>query len=317
VDVRIESRQLRQLVTLARSGSFSAAARRLALTEPALLRNVQTLERELDLRLFHRRRGGIALTPAGEIVVGRAQLLVEELEGLRRALAHAETSRRASLRVAAGLLPRVRLLPLAVARFTKTRPRMRIDVRVGAATGFLQALLREEIDVFIGDPAEAVSDPRFEVLRLKPEAVAWICRPGHPLAACERVELAQLGAYPVATPTLPSRMLAVLDVIAPRSHVRCDDVLTLRQLALQDDTVALLPTSFVADDLANGTLFEIRVNAPPVVSEIAVVLRMATRAAEPIASFIEAIRFADFGENVPPPEREAPRAAAAARRRSR
>jgi DNA-binding transcriptional LysR family regulator len=305
--MQIESRQLRQLVTLARSGSFPAAARRLSLTEPALLRNVQTLERELGLRLFHRRRGGIALTPAGEIVVGRAQLVVDGLENLRRDVVHADSVRRATMRIGAAVVPGIRLLPDAIARFGTAMPRVRIDVLVGDAGAFLRALLREEIDCFIGDCTDALADPRFEVVRLEPEPAVWVCRDGHPLAGEGLIDLAALARYPLAVPTLPRRARPLLDAIGPRAVVRCDDLVLLRRLVLAGETVGILPHAFAAADVAGGALRELAVESAAFVTEIGVALRIGTRAAQPLASLLEAIRAADLGGPVPRGEPSAPR----------
>ena len=285
--MQIESRQLRQLVTLARSGSFPAAARRLSLTEPALLRNVQTLERELGLRLFHRRRGGVALTPAGEIVVGRAQLVVDGLESLRRDVAHADSVRRATMRIGAAVVPRIRLLPDAIApRASARRSRASdVEVLVGDAGGFLRALLREEINCFVGDCTDALADPRFEVVRLKPEPAVWVCRDGHPLAGEGRTDLAALAGYPLAVPTLPRGAQPFLDAIGPRAVVRCDDLVLLRRLVLAGETVGILPHAFAAVDVAAGTLRELTIESAAFVTEIGVDAadRHAIRAAAGVA----------------------------------
>jgi DNA-binding transcriptional LysR family regulator len=267
--VQIESRQLRQLVMLAKSGSFSAAARRLSLTEPALLRNVQTLERGLGLRLFQRRRGGVSLTPAGEILVGRAQKVVDGLDGLRRDVAQADTARRATLRIGAGVIPRIRVLPIALARFVRAHPRVQTEVLDGTVGGFLRALLRGEIDAFVGDFAEA---------------------------ARARLTVADLAAYPLALPTLPRNARSLLDAIERRAWIRCDDVVTIRKLALEDLAVGLEPVSFVVDDLASGALRELDVEGGAFSAEIGIVLRLGSRTLGPLAALVDALHAADFGD---------------------
>jgi DNA-binding transcriptional LysR family regulator len=297
--VQIESRQLRQLVVLARSGSFAAAARQLSLTEPALLRNVQSLERELGLRLFHRRHGGIALTSAGEIVVGRAERVVDGLESLGGDVLRNELERRATLRIGAGMVPRIRLLPVALARFVGTHPHVKIEVRVGSVGGFLRALLREEIDVYVGDVVEAAADPRFEVMRLRPEAGVWIVRDGHALAGRVTVAPEELAPHPLAHTTLPLRWRSLLEEIAPQSWIRCDDLVTLRRVVLESEAVGLLPRIFVASDLADGVLSEIPVQLPALASELGVVVRLGTGGAELLAALVGALRAADLRE-LPP-----------------
>lgn len=294
--MQIESRQLRQLVVLARSGSFAAAARRLSLTEPALLRNVQALERELDLRLFHRRHGGIALTSAGEIVVGRAERVVDALETLSGDVLRSELDRLATLRVGAGMVPRVRLLPLALARFVEAQPAVKIEVRVDTVGGFLRALLREEIDLYVGDAVEASADPRFEVVRLTPEPGVWLVRAGHPLDGLAAVAPSELSPYTLAHTSLPPRWRALLETIAPPSWIRCDDLVTLRRVVLAGGAVGLLPRTFVTEELASGSLRSIPVELPELTAELGVVVRLGTRNHEAIAALVDALRAADCGD---------------------
>jgi DNA-binding transcriptional LysR family regulator len=294
--VQIESRQLRQLVVLARSGSFAAAAQRLAMTEPALLRNVQALERELGLRLFHRRHGGIELTSAGEIVVGRAVRVVDTLETLSGDVLRSELDRLATLRVGAGMVPRIRLLPLALARFVESQPNAKVEVRVDTVGGFLRALLREEIDLYVGDAVDAAADPRFEVVRLTPEPGVWIVREGHPLAGLGAVAPSELSPYTLAHTTLPPRWRALLETIAPRSWIRCDDLVTLRRVVLEGGAVGLLPRTCVTGELASGALRSIPVELPELTAEIGVVVRLGTRGHETIAALVEALRAADRGD---------------------
>jgi DNA-binding transcriptional LysR family regulator len=294
--MQIESRQLRQLVMLAKSGSFGVAARRLSLTEPALLRNVQTLERELGLRLFERRRGGVALTPAGEIIVGGAQRVVAGLESLRRDVGRAEAARRATLRVGASPIPRIRVLPIALARFAGTHSHVKVEVSTGEVGGFLRAVLREEIDLFVGDSTAALADPRFEVIRLKPERNVWVCRDDHPLAARATASFPDLAPYPLAVPTVPRAAQLLRDAVAALSWIRCDDVVTIRKLVLEGLVVGLLPVSFVVDDLAGGPLHEVAVADGEFAADVGAVVRLSTRSAEPLASLVEALRDADFGD---------------------
>jgi DNA-binding transcriptional LysR family regulator len=297
--VQIESRQLRQLVVLARSGSFAAAARRLSLTEPALLRNVQSLERELGLRLFHRRHGGIALTSAGEIVVGRAERVVDALEALSGDVLRSELERLATLRIGAGMVPRIRLLPLALARFVESQPGLKVEVNIGAVGGFLRALLREEIDVYVGDAVEASADPRFEVIRLSPEPGVWVVRDGHPLAGLATIAPDDLSAHTLAHTSLPPRWRSLLDAIAPRSWVRCDDLVTLQRVVLESGAVGLLPRAFVTGELASGVLRAIPVELPQLNAEVGVVLRLGTGAGEAIAALVDALRAVDRGSGQP------------------
>jgi DNA-binding transcriptional LysR family regulator len=72
---------LESFVRSAEGGSFSAAARRLALTPGAISRNVAQLERNLGVRLFQRSTRGLALTEAGERFLQSVQGGLDSIQG--------------------------------------------------------------------------------------------------------------------------------------------------------------------------------------------------------------------------------------------
>ena len=75
----LDPRRLLTFRAVARAGSFSAAARELSLTQPAVSQQVAALERELGARLLHRGPGGLALTDAGTVALEHADALAERL----------------------------------------------------------------------------------------------------------------------------------------------------------------------------------------------------------------------------------------------
>src|SRR5215470_12256694 len=90
----MELRHLRYFAAVADAGSVSDAARRLHLTQHALSRQIQDLERDFACRLFDRIGRRIVLTKDGDEILGRARRLLADAEALReraRALAGGET----------------------------------------------------------------------------------------------------------------------------------------------------------------------------------------------------------------------------------
>lgn len=124
---------LESFVRSAELGSFSAAARRLALTPAAVSRNVAMLERNLGIRLFHRSTRKLTLTEAGE----RFRDSIEgNLDGLQNAIASAATDRgepagvlKISASVAFGIHYILPLLPALLERYPRIRPEWRFENR--------------------------------------------------------------------------------------------------------------------------------------------------------------------------------------------
>src|SRR3954468_18506273 len=78
--IAMELRQLRYFLTVAEEGRFSRAAARLHLAAPSLSQQIRVLERELRVTLFHRTAQGVVLTPAGEVLLPRARVILAEAD---------------------------------------------------------------------------------------------------------------------------------------------------------------------------------------------------------------------------------------------
>lgn len=79
--------QLNAFVTVAEQGGFTAASRRLGLSQPAVSRAIATLESELGSPVFVRRRGGLALTEAGSVALVHAREALRHLTLMRTEVA--------------------------------------------------------------------------------------------------------------------------------------------------------------------------------------------------------------------------------------
>ncbi len=75
----LDVRRLRVLREVAAHGSFSAAAESLDFTQPAVSRQIATLETEAGARLVERSARGVRLTQAGELLVGHADAILDRL----------------------------------------------------------------------------------------------------------------------------------------------------------------------------------------------------------------------------------------------
>src|SRR3954470_6218613 len=112
----MDPRRVLTFRAVAHERSFSAAARTLALTQPAVSQQVAALETELGARLLDREPGGLRLTPAGEVLLVHADALADRLGLAERQLAELAGEERARLRIGAFPSALAALVPRAVAR---------------------------------------------------------------------------------------------------------------------------------------------------------------------------------------------------------
>lgn len=143
----------RYFLAVANTGSLSAAARALKVSQPTVGRQVQVLEQALDVRLFDRHPEGYAITEAGRQILG----LVRDMDGSVQAIAHrvggenALLSGKVRIAVAEGL--GTFWLPEQVGRLAGAYPDIEIELAIGAST---VDLARHEADVAIriGNPRD-------------------------------------------------------------------------------------------------------------------------------------------------------------------
>jgi DNA-binding transcriptional LysR family regulator len=188
-------RQLRYFVAVAEELSFTRAAIRLHLSQPPLSQQIQSLERDLGVRLLERDKRNVALTEAGRVF----------LEEARQILAKAEEARSHVLAAAAGYSGQLRLaytvsvsfhpaLPQALLRYGQIAPNVRIQLNEMYSEPQFAALLAGQIDVgFVRDEPQHTKDARSLRLTVIDREPLLLALPsGHPLAARKSVRLAEV-----------------------------------------------------------------------------------------------------------------------------
>ena len=123
---------LETLCAVADAGSLTRAAERLHLTQPAISRQMRALERDLGVVLLARTPQGVALTPAGRAVIDHARRAVAAVRACRSAaLEHRQQGDGDAplLRLAAGLMVTLYVLPPVVARFRRLHAEVEVDLQ--------------------------------------------------------------------------------------------------------------------------------------------------------------------------------------------
>ena len=204
-------RQLRYFVAVAEELSFTRAALRLHISQPPLSQQIQSLERDLGVRLLERTKRNVALTEPGRVF----------LEQARQILAKADEARSQVVAAAAGYSGQLRLaytvsvsfhpaMPQALLRFGQIAPNVRLQLSEMYSEPQFAALLNGQLDVgFVRDePAHAqmARGLRLSVIHREPLLLALPV--GHPLASRNSVMLAEVADN--AFVTQPRELAATL-----------------------------------------------------------------------------------------------------------
>ncbi|MEU3397272.1 LysR substrate-binding domain-containing protein [Streptomyces filamentosus] len=184
LDGRLKFRHLTLLIAVYECGSVVRAAESLHLTQPAATRTLRELEAVAELPLFVRVPRGMRPTVYGEALVGHARAVVAEVRRAEEHLTGLRQGREGTVTVGTLLAGANVLLPRAVARLKRERPRLTVVVREGTPDVLHPALLGGELDVIVGRMGTAPGEGEGERVRqrtLYREPIRLAVRAGHPL----------------------------------------------------------------------------------------------------------------------------------------
>jgi DNA-binding transcriptional LysR family regulator len=294
-------RQLRHARALAEEGSFARAARTLHLTQPALSRSIQELERRTGIRLFDRAQAGVELTDLGRAFMVQARELLGRAEALDREITTMRGSGTGRLAIGSGTFPSALFMPAALAGFLQRNPGVTIRVVNDNWVSLVAALRRRELEFVVAAPPAREEAPDLSIRLLSPWQARFLAWPGHPLFARTRVSIDDVAAYPlVCTSRLSGPIVEILlaarkgsDNVRPVPDVACESHEVMRQVAAQTDHVLISTLAGNAAAIAAGELSALPVDDPRLVVRFAI-LRLESRTLRPIADeLMDAVEAAD------------------------
>lgn len=289
----MDLRRLRYFVAVTEERSISRAARRLHMAQPPLSAQLRSLERDLGVSLFTRHRRGVELTEAGTELAHHARRLLGDVEAVTEAVRG--VGRGASGRLALAFLPALAttVLPDLLRRLREDLAAVVLDLFQGERDEVTQRVAGRRADaglVYLSPdgPDETARDLEVAVVDRVP-MVAFLPL-GHPMAAADRADLAEIGGHTLLVPSLAGRGALVdgarsacrLAQVAPAAERTAAGVHTTVGLVAAGLGVALLPAN--TPRLPGVSVLPLRQHVPPV--ETAVLWRRDEPPAPVLAHFL-------------------------------
>lgn len=184
----MELRQVRSFLAVAAEGSITAAAKKIRLTQPALSRQIKSLEEELGVALLERGAHSVSLTEAGETLAkdgSKWVAMAEQIETRVRAAGAGETLRLAYAPSLAG-----ELLGVALERLAQTHPRVRVRLFDRSTAEMKAGLAAGDFDLIVTVPDE--SDPGIRWERVLQRGWQLAVAAGHRLAGSGKISPEEL-----------------------------------------------------------------------------------------------------------------------------
>lgn len=238
--------------------SFSRAAERHRLTQPAVSQRIRQLEETLGTTLLDRSVRPFVTTPAGELLSRKGSDLVEALDSLLDEVAQLQGELQGTVRVDAIYSAGIALLHQLRQQFAEREPAVEVTFEFKRPEEVAESVRRRSCDLGI------VSYPRswreVKATHLRDELMCVACSPRHPLANRSSVHARDLASVPLTGfgADLPVgrdiRRYLRKQGVRPTFEHQVDNIDTMVSLLVESDGVAILPERTVIRELEAGTL---------------------------------------------------------------
>ena len=266
--------QIHTMIEIAKHNSFSRAAERLYRTQPAISKQVRSLEQELGQKLFHRAGKQVELTPAGRILLEHCLQLAELRHQAKEALERMRHVPRGRLAVGANEATSLYVLPPVFAAFRARYPEVRLRIHRNFTRKLVERVLANTLDFAV--VSLPVDEKDLMVLPLFRDELVVVVPPGHPLASQRSVTVEQLADHSLIFPRTGRTRALFERVFAnrglePRVSLELASVEAIKKFVAVGLGVSLISRSFAGQEAANGTLQLISLEGLKLVRELGLI----------------------------------------------
>ena len=268
--------KLETLLSVVKEGSYTKAAQRLHLTQPAVSHHIQQLEKEFGVRLFQQGKRKPTPTAEGEILIQYARRMTamyarvqQEVEDCKRQLRHLHMG----ITQTAG----ENLMPQVLAQYCEEHPEIRCSIRIDTIKKLYRRLISRELDMAVIEGPPPDQKQELADILLDTDYLCVIVAPNHPLAGAETITIDQLRQQrlilrPAGTGT---RSLFESCLQSQRDNIRnyhimmeIDNVAIIKDLVAKKLGVSVIARSACMQELKEGKLTIVPVNGLTMVREI-------------------------------------------------
>lgn len=291
--------ELRHFLLITEHGTFTKAAKRAHLSQPALTAAIQRLEDTMGARLFDRGRGGVRLTAAGQALVPHARAVLTSLADGRRAVTEVLALQAGEVRLGAGATACTYLLPPLLAAFHARLPKLRLALREATSNEALDAVESGELDLAVVAEVDGVRGrPTLTLERWRDDAMVLVAAPS--LAASLAGDPAKVDRAPfVAFLRGTTRILLDRHFPAGERAMELGSLAAIKGNVRAGIGVALLSRSALDRDLQLGALELVAHPAVPLHYSLSLAHRGVERLA-PAAAALRTALLADDNSTRPP-----------------
>lgn len=256
----MDAQLLAAFITVVETGSFSLAAEQLRLTQPAVSKRIALLEEQVTQPLFDRVSRKIVLTEAGQALLPRAKMIVQQLQDTQQFMEDIKGDIRGLIRIGTSHHIGLHRLPSVLKQFSQAHPEVHLQLHFIDSEQAIQAILNGEFDLALITLPETILNNEKEAIQhhsLWQDPMCFVANPEHPLTHKQSISLKDLANYPAILPDKNTYTTQLIQQLFTKQKQRLDISMTTNHLDAIKMMIAVglgwsvLPRTLVDDNITD------------------------------------------------------------------
>jgi len=285
--------QLRIFYHAARNLNFTAAARDLFITQPAVTAQIKLLEEHCELKLFRKKGRGVYLTDEGQTLFQYTKHIFDYEKEIEFAIEEMRQLKRGDLRLGTTKTYARYFMPFLLTRFHQTYSDIRIHLDEGSSQAMVQSLVDFKNEIVI--IAKIVSHPGVRFLPISREEIVAIAHPDHPLADRSAVTAEELANERIIMKEGGSGTRHLIDNLFARANITPNIVMEtsntefIKMEVQRGEGIAFLVESAVLLELEQGLLVSLPLHDQTLCLDVSVAYLEDQKLSPPARAFLDSL----------------------------
>lgn len=186
---------LKTFLTVARTHSFSVAAKELGTSQGTVSHQIAALSQYFDSELFKRTANGVEVTDAGQTLLETAEKILQTTHEAKAKISAAKQSLSGIIKIAASTIPEEHIIPSLISGFQMQHPGVKFKIKAEDSLSSINSLQSKSVDFAAVGTIQGYEN-KFDVIQVGQEELVLIVSCNHPLAKKEAVSLTEITKYP-------------------------------------------------------------------------------------------------------------------------
>ncbi len=227
---------LNTFLTVARTHSFSVAAKELKTSQGTVSHHIAALEEYFDAELFKRTANGVEVTDAGATLKETAEKILQQAQDAKAKISTAKHKLSGTIRIAASTIPGEHIIPSLIAEFQKKYPDVKFKIKAQDSLTSLNSLQANDADFAAVGTMQGFEE-KFDFLQIGEEQLVLIVPCNHELAKHKTVKLNAILTYPFINREETSGTRKEIERLLEKNNIRSQQLKVALELGSTESVI--------------------------------------------------------------------------------